>query len=568
MNIELDPLQLEAFDHMNRAQKRAFILRDQLKYTEPHYLDIFIQGISNPEPPQYRRTSSGVQPPYEEVTVKGSAKSFDLGNVEFQDKSVRRIYLTCQDDEYEVHDADVIPENDDVLNSVPINYYVAQNTMPQFKAKYEAIHARVQELNDKRQLMYEQARSKPPKTPTRFKEGKTFVQLMNSGKDAGEAAADEQSRKRPGELVARHPLNRKKRITLDHVSNNIKTEAVNRLPDQTKVDLFNSFVKSAFPDFDDLLMASWNVVSIYVSTGSEDLMLHHSIGDLHEVLMKFEQYFGKSKKTRPSASGTTEPRSDGRNGSFRKSQGFGTPNGGDQTRLVELPQEAHLNIDDGASESSHAAESQQPSSRYDGDRRPHKQTPVRRPETPESSLSTRTTGRPLPQNHADLFSTKHAKNSRRGPNMGGSLIDEGYALTQKQKPRTPPTAQPPETPQVSPKSMDTPTRAEATQQAAKAAESRQEKSSQKPPEQRYGMFGGNGRANSVDRLFVGDDDEEALETPHMQEIHEQEEKDTPRKPLALGNSLLGTPKKGPAPVAPPMVGPSSAGKKNEERRGH
>lgn len=105
--------------------------------------------------------------------------------------------------------------------------------------------------------------------------------------------------------MIRHPLNKKKRIGLDHVSENIKTEAVNRLPEQTKVDLFNGFVKSAFPEFDSLLMASWNVVSIYVSVGTEDLMLHNSIGDLHEVLMKFEQYFGKPKKARSGMNGGT-----------------------------------------------------------------------------------------------------------------------------------------------------------------------------------------------------------------------------------------------------------------------
>jgi hypothetical protein len=107
---------------------------------------------------------------------------------------------------------------------------------------------------------------------------------------------DEASRKRLGDPITRHPLNKKKRISLDNVSSNTKTEAVNQLPDQTKVELFNAFVKSAFPDFDNLLMASWNVVSIFVNVGSEDLMLHNSIGDLHDVLLRFDDYFGKSKK--------------------------------------------------------------------------------------------------------------------------------------------------------------------------------------------------------------------------------------------------------------------------------
>lgn len=104
------------------------------------------------------------------------------------------------------------------------------------------------------------------------------------------------ARKRSGDSITRHPLNKKRRISIDNVSSNVKTDTVNRLPDQTKVDLFNAFVKSAFPDFDNLLMASWNVVSIFVNVGSEDLMLHNSIGDLHEVLLRFDDFFGKSKR--------------------------------------------------------------------------------------------------------------------------------------------------------------------------------------------------------------------------------------------------------------------------------
>lgn len=45
-------------------------------------------------------------------------------------------------------------------------------------------------------------------------------------------------------------------------------------------------------------MASWNVVSIYVNVGSENEMLHNSVGDLHEVLMKFDELLGKSKRSR------------------------------------------------------------------------------------------------------------------------------------------------------------------------------------------------------------------------------------------------------------------------------
>jgi hypothetical protein len=178
MNSPLDEGQLVSFEHMNRAQKRAFILRDQLKYEEEQHLDVFIDGICNPEPPRYRRTSNGVQPPYEQVTIKHSTTRFDLGNVEFSDKSVRRVFLVCVGNSYEMHESDAISPDEDNFNSVPLNYYVAQNIMPSFKKKYEAIYARVQRINDVRQHMWEQARTRPPKTPSRFKEGKVGYPVL------------------------------------------------------------------------------------------------------------------------------------------------------------------------------------------------------------------------------------------------------------------------------------------------------------------------------------------------------------------------------------------------------
>lgn len=86
----------------------------------------------------------------------------------------------------------------------------------------------------------------------------------------------------------------------------MKVESVDRLSDQTKVDLFNTFIKSAFPEFDSLLMASWNVVSVYCCVGTEEMMLHNSIGELNEVLQKFEDQYIKSGKSRVNSGGAGE----------------------------------------------------------------------------------------------------------------------------------------------------------------------------------------------------------------------------------------------------------------------
>ncbi|KAL1608363.1 hypothetical protein SLS60_003304 [Paraconiothyrium brasiliense] len=612
MNSPLDDGHLMTFKHMNRAQKRAFILRDQLKYDEEQHLDMFIDGIRNPEPPRFKRTSSGVQPPCEDVTINHSTTRFDLGNVEFQDKSIRRVYLACIGDSYEMHESDPITPDEDDFNSVPLNYYVAQKIMPAFKKKNEAIYARVQRINDMRRHAYEQARSKPPKTPTRFKEGKSLAKLMDSAKGAQVTPDGEDSRKRPGELVIRHPLNKKKRISLDNVSSSVKAEAVNRLPDQTKVEMFNAFVKSAFPDFDNLLMASWNVVSIFVNVGSEDLMLHNSIGDLHDVLLKFDDYFVKSRKSRPDIHDAARLPKDVPDSSTRNTpiaSGPGPVGGsGDMSRdrsrdrLVELPPNRHDGVDEGAhaipTESNHSTGFRQWNGRYQKDQRQYrasldqqlKQSPVLQHGAPEQSITkqldsrNRPEGRPLPQSLDDLFSHPPPQEVRQGSHgilrgMAANIeedtassIDEGYADIQAQKPQTPPTIQPLHKPSP-PKPNGLLRRPEHAQLAAEAAELRsrtlQHQSQSNRDTQRYGMFNDHTRRSSIDALFVGDHEDEAVQVPAMQEVHEQEKQAKPRTVL-LGKSMLGAPKKplnatGSAPVAP-MMHNSPAGKKDETER--
>jgi hypothetical protein len=60
-----------------------------------------------------------------------------------------------------------------------------------------------------------------------------------------------------------------------------------------KVDLFNSIVKTAFPNYDNLMIAAWNVVSIYSACGSDFPELHRAIVDLKGVLQDFDETFGK-----------------------------------------------------------------------------------------------------------------------------------------------------------------------------------------------------------------------------------------------------------------------------------
>lgn len=43
------------------------------------------------------------------------------------------------------------------------------------------------------------------------------------------------------------------------------------------------------------MIASWNVVTVYSNTGSEDMELHESISNLLAVLEELDAYFGNEK---------------------------------------------------------------------------------------------------------------------------------------------------------------------------------------------------------------------------------------------------------------------------------
>jgi hypothetical protein len=90
----------------------------------------------------------------------------------------------------------------------------------------------------------------------------------------------------------KHSSNKRKRVGLDTIPEDAKTATFNAIPNAIKVDLFNNVVKAAFPNFNNLMMASWNVVSIYSNVGTDFPELHKAIVDLKSVLQDFEQSLG------------------------------------------------------------------------------------------------------------------------------------------------------------------------------------------------------------------------------------------------------------------------------------
>lgn len=150
---------------LNKSQKRALILRDQLRYLEPGHLDTFLNGITRDEPPTYKSVNGAVYPPFAEVTIKQEATRFDLGNVQFSegDGALYRAYLTVEDERFEMRTEDPLPKNDADLGSMAIYQFIAQNMFPLFKAKYKAIHARMEKINEARRVAYNMLDHPPAK---------------------------------------------------------------------------------------------------------------------------------------------------------------------------------------------------------------------------------------------------------------------------------------------------------------------------------------------------------------------------------------------------------------------
>jgi hypothetical protein len=122
----------------------------------------------------------------------------------------------------------------------------------------------------------------------------TLTRLDPSQAEQGNNQVARRTRKRePNEEVTQHVSNKRKRTGLASISEEAKSKTFDTIPSHFKVDLFNSIVKTAFPNFDNLMVASWNVVSVYSACGSDFPELHRSIVELKGVLQDFEEATGE-----------------------------------------------------------------------------------------------------------------------------------------------------------------------------------------------------------------------------------------------------------------------------------
>jgi hypothetical protein len=173
--IQLNPTSLTmnitapTFNALNKSQKRALILRDQLRFVDPQHLNGFLEGVSNDEPPTYIKNNGVIKPELTLVTLKEEATRFDLGNVLLPEvnNAIYRVYLVVEDGQIQMRAEDPLPQNEDVLDSLPIHGFIARGIVPLFRDKFQAIFSRMNKINEARRTAYNMANQ----TPASFQEG-------------------------------------------------------------------------------------------------------------------------------------------------------------------------------------------------------------------------------------------------------------------------------------------------------------------------------------------------------------------------------------------------------------
>ncbi|KAF5844478.1 hypothetical protein GGP41_007547 [Bipolaris sorokiniana] len=277
------------FNALNKPQKRALILRDQLRFIDPQHLNGFLEGVSKDEPPTYKKVDGVIQPELTLVTLKAEATHFDLGNVLLAEEknAIYRVHLVVENGHIDMRAEDPLPQDDDVLDSVPIHGFIAKGMVPLFRDKFHAIYSRINKINGARQAAYKMANQ----APTLVHDGETLTRLNPPKREQSQSAS--QLNQSGSYQVKQHTSNKRKRTGLDTIPEDTKSRIFDIIPSNVKVNLFNSIAEAAIPNFDNVMMASWNVVSIYSACGSDFPDLHRSIVTLKSVLQDFDEAFGK-----------------------------------------------------------------------------------------------------------------------------------------------------------------------------------------------------------------------------------------------------------------------------------
>ncbi|KAF2273856.1 uncharacterized protein EI97DRAFT_480032 [Westerdykella ornata] len=281
------------YSHLNTAQSRVHAMKADLQNFDTDHLQSFLDGISDPEPPDYRKVNGKVVPSLQKVTLKESANKYHIGNVLFTvelPNEVQDVSLLVQKGEVDVFMDDPIPKDPNNPLSYPILDSIFMDLIPLWGAKYKAIKQRMVQINDVRAY----AHNAPNQPEPRLSYGTNLTKLIDSSPSSPNSP---HSRKRSsGEPVPKHPANKRARVGLASIPDSVKATFFSKIPDHFKIELFNSIARSVFPSFDNLIMASWNLVSLYEHVGSEFGALHTAIVELKAVLTEIDAAWRKESR--------------------------------------------------------------------------------------------------------------------------------------------------------------------------------------------------------------------------------------------------------------------------------
>jgi hypothetical protein len=157
--------------YLNRAQKRAQAIKDELQQLDSDHLDTFIDGVEAIEPPKYRRVGAKIVPDLLKVNLKKGAETYNIGNVYFQEANeVKNVNfrIDTATRKLKVDRSDRLPKEGGNFLAVPIYQFVAQEFVQFWKVKYQRIVEHRDVINEKRQL----ARNLFSQLPRRSVDGK------------------------------------------------------------------------------------------------------------------------------------------------------------------------------------------------------------------------------------------------------------------------------------------------------------------------------------------------------------------------------------------------------------
>jgi hypothetical protein len=151
--------------YLNRAQKRAHAIKDELHQLDSDHLDTFIDGIANFEPPKYRRVGANIVPDLVMVDLKKGAEIYNIGNVYYHHANEIKnvsLHIELPTRKFKIVRSERLPNDERNFLATPIHQFVAQEFVSLWKAKYQRIVEHRDLINETRKYAHHLL-SQPPR---------------------------------------------------------------------------------------------------------------------------------------------------------------------------------------------------------------------------------------------------------------------------------------------------------------------------------------------------------------------------------------------------------------------